>query len=243
MNEIKGRIHSLESFGAVDGPGIRFVVFFQGCPLRCIFCHNPDTWDFSQGTEMTVPELVEKIKPFRPFLKKGGVTLTGGEPLAQPAFAAALLKALKAEGFHTAVDTAGSLPLSVCGEAVELADMLLLDIKAWEPVQCQEMCGSDGRHAKELLDHCEKQGKPVWLRHVMVPDYTLTREKLTELAEHLKPYTCIEKVELLPFHQLGSYKWEEMHQPYPLRDHRQPTEEEVQMARQIFQSRGFDLHG
>ena len=101
MNEIKGRIHSLESFGAVDGPGIRFVVFFQGCPLRCIFCHNPDTWDFSQGTEMTVPELVEKIKPFRPFLKKGGVTLTGGEPLAQPAFAAALLKALKAEGFHT----------------------------------------------------------------------------------------------------------------------------------------------
>ena len=114
MNEIKGRIHSLESFGAVDGPGIRFVVFFQGCPLRCIFCHNPDTWDFSQGTEMTVPELVEKIKPFRPFLKKGGVTLTGGEPLAQPAFAAALLKALKAEGFHTAVDRRWSWRICCC---------------------------------------------------------------------------------------------------------------------------------
>lgn len=239
---VKGKIHSLETFGAVDGPGIRYVIFFQGCPLRCIFCHNPDTWDFSQGTEVSVEELVEKIKPYRPFLKKGGVTLTGGEPLAQPEFAAALLEALRREKFHTAIDTAGSLPLSRCRQAVDQADLLLLDIKALEPAFCQIMCGSDGRHAKELLDYCQAQGKPVWLRHVMVPEYTLTRQRLTALAAYLKPYTCIEKVELLPFHQMGSYKWEELKVPYPLRDHREPTGEEVQMARDIFIKAGFSVH-
>ena len=133
MNNPTGRIHSLESFGAVDGPGIRYVVFFQGCPLRCLFCHNPDTWAFSEGTEMGVEELVAKIVDYRPFYRDGGVTLTGGEPLAQPEFAAALLRRLKEEGFHTAVDTAGSIPLDRCREAVDLADLLLLDIKALDP--------------------------------------------------------------------------------------------------------------
>ncbi len=242
MDSNTGKIHSLETFGAVDGPGIRFVVFFQGCPMRCIFCQNPDTWDFSQGTETTVQELVEKIKPYRPFLKKGGVTLTGGEPLAQPQFAAALLKALREEGFHTAVDTAGSLPLFLCQQAVDQADLLLLDIKALEPEMCRMICGSDGQHAKALLDYCQAQGKPVWLRHVMVPDYTLTRERLTALADYLKPYTCIQKVELLPFHQLGSYKWEEMGEPYKLKGHREPTGEEVKMAREIFTEKGFSVH-
>ena len=240
--ETKGRIHSLESFGAVDGPGIRFAVFFQGCPLRCCFCQNPDTWSFDEGTVFTVNELVEKIKPYRPFLKGGGVTLTGGEPLAQPEFAARLLKSLRAEGFHTAIDTAGSLPLEQCREAVDAADLLLLDIKALDSRLCRDMCGSNGDHAKQLLNDCEEKGKPVWLRHVMVPDFTLTRERLTGLAEYLQPFTCIQKIELLPFHQLGSYKWEALMRPYPLKDLREPTVEECTMAREIFQNFGFDVH-
>lgn len=242
MSQLTGRIHSLESFGAVDGPGVRYVIFFQGCPLRCIFCHNPDTWNFSEGTEMTVDDLIDKIVDYRPFYRRGGVTLTGGEPLAQPEFAAALLRRLKDEGFHTAVDTAGSIPLSRCHEAADLADLLLLDIKALDPALCRTVSGVDGSGAKALLNRRQEQGRPVWLRHVLVPGYTLAREPLEALADYLKPYTCIEKVELLPFHQLGAYKWKEMKVPYRLEGVEQPGAEEVAMAREIFASRGFTLH-
>lgn len=242
MENVKGKIHSLETFGTVDGPGIRFVIFFQGCPLRCIFCHNPDTWNFSGGKEVSVEELVEKVRSYRPFLKTGGVTLSGGEPLAQPDFAEALLKALHKEKFHTAIDTAGSLPLSSCRGAVDSADLLLLDIKALDPQQCQQICGQDGKYAKELLTYCQEQDKPVWIRHVMVPGYTLNRERLQKLAEYLKPYACIQKVELLPFHQMGSYKWEELKIPYELQDNPIPTEKEVKMARDLFTEAGFIVH-
>ena len=241
MNNPTGRIHSLESFGAVDGPGIRYVVFFQGCPLRCLFCHNPDTWAFSEGTEMGVEELVAKIVDYRPFYRDGGVTLTGGEPLAQPEFAAALLRRLKEEGFHTAVDTAGSIPLDRCREAVDLADLLLLDIKALDPELCRTVSGVDGSGALALLDYRQQQGKPVWLRHVLVPGYTLKQDALERLADYLKPYTCIEQVELLPFHQLGAYKWEQLHIPYALADTEVPDPQEVAMAQEVFRKRGFSV--
>ena len=142
---LTGRIHSLESFGAVDGPGVRYVIFFQGCPLRCIYCHNPDTWPLKGGREVTVQELVEGLLPYRPFLRTGGVTLTGGEPLLQSAFVFELIRALHAEGFHTAIDTAGSIPLETCREAVDEADMLLLDIKALEPKLCRMISGTTPR--------------------------------------------------------------------------------------------------
>lgn len=242
MNNPTGFIHSLESFGAVDGPGIRYVVFFQGCPLRCIFCHNPDSWTFGGGTEMGVEELVSKIVDFRPFYRDGGVTLTGGEPLAQPEFAAALLRRLKEEGFHTAVDTAGSIPLSRCREAVDLADLLLLDIKALDPELCRTVSGADGSGAKALLDYCQECGKDVWLRHVLVPGYTLDQTRLRALADYLKPYTCIKQVEMLPFHQLGAYKWSELGLNYTLAGAEAPSSDQVEMARELFRQRGFSIH-
>ena len=242
MNIPSGYIHSLDSFGAVDGPGIRYVVFFQGCPLRCNFCHNPDSWAFGQGVRMEVEELVSKIAALRPFYRKGGVTLSGGEPLAQPEFAAALLQRSREEGFHTAVDTAGSIPLDLCREAVDLADLLLLDIKALAPAVCHTLTGADGSGAKALLRYCQTQDKPVWLRHVLVPGYTLEPGALESLADYLAAYTCIQRVELLPFHQLGRHKWEMLNIPYPLADTQPPSAEDVNCARKIFQARGLSVY-
>lgn len=236
-----GRIHSLESFGAVDGPGVRYVIFFQGCPLRCIYCHNPDTWPPSGGREVTVEELVETILPYRPFLRRGGVTLTGGEPLLQSQFAYELINALHEHDLHVAIDTAGSIPLEQCRQAVDASDMLLLDIKALDGKLCRMICGSDGSHAKALLEHCQRIHKPVWLRHVVVPDYTLDYEKLGALADYLKPFTCIERVELLPFHQMGSYKWEAEKLHYALQDKRTPDNEEMEKARKIFSDAGLKV--
>lgn len=236
---VQGRIHSLESFGAVDGPGIRYVIFLQGCPLRCIYCHNPDTWPPERGQTVSVEELVEKALPYRPFLKGGGITVTGGEPLLQHEFLYELIRAFHKEQLHVAVDTAGSVPLEQCRRAVDEADMLLLDIKAQDPKLCRMICGSDGAHAKELLRHCEETGKPVWLRHVVVPDYTLNDDSLRALAEYIKDFTCIERVELLPFHQMGSYKWEAAQMHYALQDKRTPTTEEMDRARKIFSDLGL----
>ena len=236
-----GRIHSLESFGAVDGPGVRYVIFLQGCPLRCIYCHNPDTWDPKDGRDMTVSELVETILPYRPFLRRGGVTVTGGEPLLQSEFVLELTRALHEQGLHVAIDTAGSLPLQQCRQAVDEADLLLLDIKALPPKLCKILCGSDGANAKALLEYCEKIHKPVWLRHVVVPDYTLEDKLLTELASYLQGFRCIERVELLPFHQMGSYKWEVENKHYALQDKRTPTNEEMDRARAIFEAAGLTV--
>lgn len=241
MNGLNGYIHSLDSFGAVDGPGIRYVVFFQGCPLRCIFCHNPDSWTFGRGTKMSVEDVVGKILPLRSFYRTGGVTLSGGEPLAQPEFATALLTRLKDEGLHTAIDTAGSIPLEHCRNAVDLADLLLLDIKALDPSLCLQMTGSDGSSAKKLLDYCQYQNKPIWLRHVLVPGYSLTHEALEPLADYLKTYNCIQRVELLPFHQLGQHKWKQLNIPYPLAQAQAPSNEEVHCAAEIFRARGFSV--
>lgn len=236
---IQGRIHSLESFGAVDGPGIRYVIFFQGCPLRCIYCHNPDTWPPQRGQVVSVEELVEKALPYRPFLKGGGITVTGGEPLVQHEFLYELIRAFHREDLHVAVDTAGSIPLEQCRQAVDEADMLLLDIKALDPKLCLMICGSDGSHAKELLRHCEKTKKPVWLRHVVVPDYTLDFGRLEALADYVSGFTCVERMELLPFHQMGSYKWEAENLHYALRDKRTPDKEEMEKARKLFSDRGI----
>lgn len=242
MNTPTGYIHSMDSFGAVDGPGIRFVVFFQGCPIRCIFCHNPDSWSFGQGTEMSVDDVVDKILPLRSFYRTGGVTLSGGEPLAQPEFAEALLHRLKDEGFHTAVDTAGSIPLSRCRAAVDLADLLLLDIKALDPALCSRMTGVDGSGAKALLEYRQQNNRPVGLRHVLVPGYTLKQDALEDLADYLSAYSCIERIDLLPFHQLGAHKWSALNIPYTLEGMNSPTAEEVAFAREIFRTRGLPVY-
>ena len=235
-----GRIHSLESFGAVDGPGIRYVVFFQGCPLRCIYCHNPDTWPARGGREMTVEELVETILPYKLFLRRGGVTLTGGEPLAQSGFVHELIDALHTHGLHVAIDTAGSIPLDQCRPAVDAADMLLLDIKALDAgcaassaaatAAAPRPCWNTARGAQaRLAAPCGGAGLHA------------DEKRLRELAAYLKPFTCIERVELLPFHQMGSYKWAAEKLPYALQDKRTPTQEEMENARKIFSDAGLKV--
>ncbi len=229
-----GRIHSLESFGTLDGPGIRFVVFFQGCALRCRYCHNPDTWDPAGGRETTVSELLRKIESCRNFLRSGGVTLSGGEPLLQPEFARELLTACRESGFHTALDTAGSVPLSVSAPVLNAADLVLLDIKALDPGLCTALTGHDNRNELATLDFCESAGKTVWIRHVLVPGYTMEEAHLQALANYLRRYTGIRRIDLLPFHRMGSYKWSALGMSDSLADVPEPTREQCAEAARYF---------
>lgn len=233
---MEGFIHSCESFGAVDGPGIRYVVFFQGCPLRCRYCHNPDTWKLSDGRRVSAESLAFEIGQYRNFIRSGGVTLSGGEPLLQADFAAELLSLCKAAGFHTAIDTSGAVPLEKCRNAVDTADLILLDIKDIDADACHALTGQDNRNAFALLDYCEETHKPVWIRHVLVPHLTLCDEKLHRLGKRLSPYTCIEKVELNPFHKMGEFKWSALDIPYTLTDTPAPDPDAVIHAKEIIRS-------
>ncbi len=236
----RGFIHSFESFGTVDGPGVRYVIFFQGCPLRCQYCHNPDTWQQGAGTEYTVPQVMKRIESCRNFIS-GGVTLSGGEPLMQSAFAAALLAACRDAGFHTAVDSSGAVPLTRCAGCIDLADLLLLDIKALDPVLCKSLTGLDSTNALAVLDYCEKKQKAVWIRHVLVPGITLKMELLQKLAVYLQPYRCIQKIELLPFHKMAEHKWKQLDLPYSLSGTPEPAEHEVVMAKEVFRKNGIPI--
>lgn len=237
---IPGRIHSYESFGTLDGPGVRFVVFLQGCPLRCRYCHNPDTWECGGGRPVTSAEVMKAILSCRNFLS-GGVTLSGGEPLAQPEFAADLLRRCRAAGLHTAVDTAGSFPLSRSANVIDEADLLLLDIKAFDDALCRELTGHGNFNTLATLDYCEQRGKPVWIRHVLVPGFTLVRERLTALAGYLSSYSCIQRIDLLPFHKMAEFKWKELRLHNTLAGTPEPEKEEIRMAEEIFASfRSYD---
>jgi len=232
---LKGRIHSFETFGAVDGPGIRFIVFFQGCPLRCKYCHNPDSWDANDGTEYTSDEIVAKVLDYLPFYRNGGgVTFSGGEPMMQHEFALELIEKLKAHGVHTAIDTSGGVPLSVCRAAVEKADMLLLDIKSLDPETSLDITGNSSvlKNEIEFLDYCESVGKPVWIRHVVVPGLTLDTDKLQELSDFLAKYSCVKRIEPLAFHKLGEHKWMP-EQNYSLKSTPLPTPEEMKSVDKI----------
>lgn len=233
-SKIKGRIHSIETFGAVDGPGIRFIVFFQGCPLRCLYCHNPDSWKFSDGKETTSDELINQIKDYKNFIKSGGVTLSGGEPLMQPEFAKSIILKCRENGIHTAIDTSGAVELKSCIPVIDVVDLVLLDIKDIDDKDCIELTGKSNNGMIDLLNYCDSINKGVWIRHVIVPGYTLNYEKLNKINNFIKPYKCIEKVELLPFHKIGEYKWEQLNYKYKLEETRTPTEEEMNRARSIF---------
>ncbi len=229
-----GRIHSIDSFGTMDGPGVRFVVFFQGCPLRCLYCHNPDTWNPNAGTLISAEEIVEKAERFRSYLRGGGVTLSGGEPLLQPEFSLAILQHLRKFNLHSALDTAGMMPLSISAPVIDAADMVLLDIKALDPEDCRVLTGQSNANELSTLDYCEKTSKRTWIRHVIVPGITLDTGKLKKLAAFLRQYTCVEKVELLPFHKLGEYKWKELGIPYTLSETPEPTLKEIEDANRLF---------
>lgn len=215
---LTGKIHSLESFGTVDGPGIRFVTFMQGCPLRCRYCHNPDTWraDAPVKYELTPRQLLDEVSRYKSFIAKGGVTLTGGEPLMQPDFCREFFRLCRESGIHTALDTAGSVYNEKTLSVLDFTDLVLLDIKALQPELCRAVCGSDGRNALRLLDELERRGIDVWIRHVVVPGLTDDDRLLDELVGYLKPYRCVRKIEWLPYHTMGVFKYKDLGLAYPL---------------------------
>ena len=238
---MQGFVHSVETFGAVDGPGIRYVVFMQGCPIRCIFCHNPDSWKIGAGKKMSVGQLVKDIKPYLNYIKEGGVTFSGGEPLLQAKFVKKATKKLHRLGLHVAIDTAGSLPLSQTKEAIDLCDMILLDVKAFDPELYRQVTGGSDLNNKATLEYCEQTKKPVWVRHVVVPAYTMQDSHLEALAKYLSQFSCIQNVELLPFHKMGEYKWKDLGYDYKLFDTPAPTKEQMQKVKAIFKKYNLPL--
>ena len=218
MKEIVGKIHSIESFGTVDGPGIRFVAFLQGCPLRCAYCHNPDTWDITTKTkyEYTPQQLFDEAIKYKNFIKSGGVTLTGGEPLMQPEFAREYFRLCQQAGIHTTIDTAGSIVSEEALSVLEYTDLVMLDIKALDADLSKKVCGNDGRTTLRFLNELQKRNIRTWIRHVVVPTLTDDDNSIKSLIEYLKSYRVVEKIEWLPYHTLGVFKYKELGIPYRL---------------------------
>lgn len=229
---MKGYIHSIETFGAVDGPGVRFVVFMQGCPLRCLFCHNPDSWKIKDGKLVSVNSLVREIKKYKNYIE--GVTLSGGEPLMQPKFAFKLVKKIKKLGLNVAIDTSGSIPLNITKKIIDLADYILLDIKGLDNDLNIKITGMSNENTLKTLNYCEEINKSIWIRQVVVPWLTLSEDYLTNLAKFLTSYKNIKSVDLLPFHKFGEFKWKELGEDYKLYETPEPTREEIIKAREIF---------
>ena len=236
-----GRIHSFESFGTVDGPGIRFVVFLQGCPLRCQYCHNPDTWSGEGGTVYTVDEVVARALKYRNYFgERGGVTVTGGEPLLQIDFVTELFKKLKAQGVHTCVDTSGITfnPASKASvdkhkELLKVADLFLLDIKHIDDERCKTLTGQGNEKTLAFARFLSDNDKPVWIRQVLVPGLTDSDESLKATRAFIDGLKTVEKVEVLPYHTMGEVKYEKLGIEYPLKGVATPTKERVQNAKRI----------
>ena len=234
---MKGRIHSTESFGTVDGPGVRFVIFFQGCPLRCKYCHNPDTWDFSGGREVTAEELMKEYDSYKEFLKSGGITATGGEPLAQPEFLAELFALAKSKGVHTCLDTSAGVydPAhhEKIDEALKYTDLVMLDIKHIDNEEHKRLTGKGNRNILAFAEHIRELGIPVWIRHVVVPGITDKYEELFALGEFLSTLSNIKALDVLPYHDMAKPKYAELGLDYPLGDTPPLTKEEAIKARDI----------
>ena len=240
---MKGKIHSVETMGAVDGPGLRYVLFLKGCPLRCAFCHNPDTWAVTDSLERTAEDVATDVLKYREFFaaSRGGFTASGGEPLLQSAFLAELFKILKANNIHTAVDTCGCVDITrQVAEVVELTDLFLLDIKHLDPETHKDLTGRTNEKILAFLDYLTAKNKPIHIRIVLVNGYSAAPEYLERLAEFLKGFPTIKRIDLLPYHTLGVKKWESLKIPYRLTDAAIPTPQQCEAAREIFGKRGFE---
>ena len=238
---MQGRIHSFESFGTVDGPGIRFVVFLQGCPLRCQYCHNPDTWKADGGTLHTVEDVVARVLRYKNYFgEKGGITVSGGEPLLQIEFVTELFHALKAHGIHTCVDTSGITFQADNASSVlahekwlEVTDLVLLDIKHIDDASCKALTGQGNARALQFAQFLSDKGKPMWVRQVLVPGLTDDEEMLKKTRAFIDGLKTVEKVEVLPYHTLGVVKYEKLGLEYPLKDLEAPKKERVSYAKEI----------
>ena len=232
---VTGRIHSFESLGAVDGPGIRFVVFMQGCHLKCKYCQNRDTWDINSGEQYTVKQVVEKIMRYKNYIvaSNGGVTLSGGEPLLQQDFVISLFQELKKQNISTCLDTSGIFTITdKIKQIVDLTDIFLLDIKSINDETCKWLTGSSNSLELEFAKYINEKNKRIWIRQVLVPGITDKKEDLLKLKDFLKTIN-VEKFEFLPYHDLGKYKWEKLGVPYELEDVRVASNKDVERAKKI----------
>lgn len=240
---IQGYIHSVETMGAVDGPGLRYVVFLQGCPFRCIFCHNPDTWKRLPDHKKSVDEIVSDILKYKDFFNfsGGGVTLSGGEPLMQPAFTATLIDTLKQHDIHIAIDTCGYVDLTPeIKHIVDVADLFLLDIKHLNSEKHRQITGKDNDKTLSFLHFLNQSHKNVWIRLVLLPSYSMDNTYIEHLINYLKQFECIKTIELLPYHETGKTKWEQLGLKYPLTVSPPNQKEVISIAKQ-FRNAGFHV--
>ena len=239
----KGYIHSLESFGSVDGPGVRYVIFLSGCAMRCQFCHNPDTWNMQAGTPYTADELIEKALRYRSYWgSKGGITVSGGEPLLQIDFLLELFTKAKEKGVHTTLDTCGN-PFtreepffSKFEKLMEVTDLVMLDIKHMDEEQHVLLTGQKNDNILDMAKYLSDTGKSMWIRHVLVPERSDRDDYLWKLHDFIEKLDHVERVEVLPYHTLGVYKWKELGIPYGLEGIEPPTQERIQNANEILKT-------
>lgn len=233
--EYYAKVHSIESFGTVDGPGIRFVLFLQGCSLKCKYCHNRDTWDIQGGSFKSLNEIFEKILRYKSYIcPNGGVTITGGEPLLQQDFLIELFTKLKKEKIHTCIDTSGMVVLTdKIKQLIHLTDLFLLDIKHINPKKCMELVGISNERELAFARYLSENNKHMWLRQVLIPGITDDEQDLIKLKEFIKTLKTVDKFELLPYHNMGKYKWEELGKKYELDNIRPATQKDVDRAKKI----------
>lgn len=238
--DMQGYIHSTESFGSVDGPGVRFVIFLSGCPMRCQFCHNPDTWNIKAGEPRSADDLIRQALRYRSYWKDGGgITVSGGEPLMQMEFMTELFHKAKEQGIHTTIDTSGA-PFtkeepffSQFNELMEYTDLLLVDIKHIDDSQHQILTGRTNTNILDMARYLSDIGKPVWIRHVLVPERNDNDLYLKKLYDFISTLDNVQKVEVLPYHTFGEYKWKELGYEYPLAGIDPPTKERVENAKRL----------
>ncbi|MBS6445533.1 MAG: pyruvate formate lyase-activating protein [Ruminococcus sp.] len=234
---VKGYIHSTESFGTVDGPGIRFVVFMQGCPMRCLYCHNPDTWRTTGGTEVTVDYIIDQFLSYKEFMKDGGITLTGGEPLLQMDFVIEVFKACKKKGIHTCLDTSGITfnpkDTSKFDELIKYTNLVMLDIKHIDEQKHKALTGHSNKNILAFAEYLRDNNIDVWIRHVVVPNVTQNDDDLYRLGRFLGTLKNMKALDVLPYHTMGKVKYEKLGMEYPLGDIPPLSQEDAIKSRDI----------
>ncbi len=231
----KLKVHSYESLGTFDGPGLRYVVFLQGCPFRCLYCANPDTIDaVGESRETSIDYIVEQAVSMKPFFgRHGGVTFSGGEPTVQAAALIPLVERLKAAGIHVCLDSNGGVWNAEVERLLGLADLVLLDVKQFNPARHLQLTGRENTQTLRTAEWLEQHGHPFWLRYVLVPGWSDFEEDMRALGEHFKGYRQLQRVEILPYHTLGVHKYEAMGQEYQLKNVKENTPEQLERAKAI----------
>lgn len=241
-----GRIHSVDTCGTVDGPGIRFVLFMQGCALQCGYCHNPDSWPTDGGKAMSVEQVLAEIEPYVPYYARsgGGITATGGEPTLQAPFVARLFAECKRRwGLHTALDSSGFCDPHHAGELIDATDLVLLDLKLMDRERHIQLTGQPNDRMLAFARWLAERGTPVWIRRVLVPGVTDDYRDLTELGRFIAQLGNVRKLELLPYHRMGVYKWEQLGKEYPLEGIRAATAKDVARAKEIVEAAATSATG